>query len=93
MPNSGKKVVWKIEYKVSVLKDIARFDRTVQRRLKKFIEVLAASDNPRLKGKAKQGGAGLWLYRVGDYRIEAEIHDKTITILVFLIDHRGKVYR
>lgn len=76
-----------------MLKDVARFDRPVQSRLKKFLEELAASDNPRLKGKAKQGGEGLWLYRVGDYRIEAEIHDKTITILVFLIGHRGEVYR
>lgn len=86
-------MAWKVEYKIGVLKDVARFDRVVQRRLKKFIEELAASDNPRLKGKAKQGGDGLWLYRVGDYRIEAEINDKTITILVFLIGHRGKVYR
>ena len=76
-----------------MLKDVARFDRVVQRRLKNFIEDLAASDDPRHKGKAKQGGEGLWLYRVGDYRIEAEIRDKTITILVFLIGHRSKVYR
>lgn len=86
-------MAWKVEYKAGVLKDVARFDRTVQRRLKKFIEELTASEDPRLKGKAKQGGEGLWLYRVGDYRIEAEIHDKTITILVFLIGHRSKVYR
>jgi len=79
MTSSGKKLAWKVEYKEGVLKDVARFDRTVQRRLKKFIEGLAASDNPRLKGKAKQGGEGLWLYRVGDCRIEAEIRDKTIT--------------
>lgn len=93
MLNFGKKVVWKVEYKASVLKDVARFDRAVQRRLKTFIEDLAASDNPRLKGKAKQGGEGLWLYRVGDYRIQAEIHDKTITIMVFLIGHRSEVYK
>jgi len=93
MTSSGKKLAWKVEYKEGVLKDVARFDRTVQRRLKKFIEGLAASDNPRLKGKAKQGGEGLWLYRVGDCRIEAEIRDKAITIIVFLIGHRGKVYR
>ena len=86
-------MAWKVEYKTGVLKDVARFDRTVQRRLKKFIEDLAASDDPRMKGKAKQGGEGLWLYRVGDYRIEAEIHDKTITIIVFLIGHRREVYR
>ena len=93
MTSSGKKLAWKVEYKAGVLKDIARFDRQVQRRLKKFIEGIAASENPRLKGKAKQGGEGIWLYRVGDYRIEAEIHDKAITILVFLIGHRREVYR
>lgn len=86
-------MVWKVEYKRSVLKDVARFDRTVQHRLKSFIEELAASEDPRLKGKAKQGIHGIWLYRVGDYRIEAEIHDKTITIIIFLIGHRREVYR
>lgn len=93
MMNSGKKLAWKVEYKAGVQKDVARFDTTVKRRLKRFIEDLSASEDPRLKGKAKQGVRGIWLYRVGDYRIEAEIRDSTITIIVFLIEHRSKVYR
>ena len=93
MTSFGTKLAWKVEYKAGVQKDVARFDTTVKRRLKKFLEELAASDDPRVKGKAKQGVHGIWLYRVGDYRIEAEIHDKTITILIFLIEHRSKVYR
>lgn len=86
-------MAWKVEYKRGVLKDVARMDRTVQRRLKAFIEEIASLENPRLKGKAKQGGEGLWLYRMGDYRVIAEIRDKTITIYVVHAGHRREVYR
>lgn len=34
-----------------------------------------------------------WKYRVGDYRIIAQINDGTVTILVVRIGHRGDVYR
>lgn len=86
-------MTWKVEYKQGVLKDVARMDKTVQRRLKAFVEEIASLENPRRKGKAKQGGEGLWLYRMGDYRVIAEIRDKTITIYVVHAGHRRDVYR
>ena len=35
----------------------------------------------------------LWRYRVGDYRIVADIEDDVLVILVVDVDHRSKVYR
>lgn len=37
--------------------------------------------------------SGLWRYRVGDYRIAADIEDDVLVILVVDVDHRSKVYR
>jgi len=46
-------------------------------------------------GKALQGASfdNLWRYRVGDYRLIAQIEDKDITILIVRIGHRKDVYR
>jgi mRNA interferase RelE/StbE len=49
--------------------------------------------DPRRHGKgltANRGGQ--WRYRVGDYRLVAEINDDTITILILTVGHRRDVY-
>ena len=49
--------------------------------------------NPRQHGKALTANhSGEWRYRVGDYRIIAEIQDDKIIILVLTIGHRRDVY-
>lgn len=55
---------------------------------------LSGCENPRARGKALAGNlSGLWRYRVGDWRILAEIRDEALTILVLEIGHRSVVYR
>ena len=50
-------------------------------------------DDPRRTGKALTGQyKGFWRYRVGDYRILAEIHDDVLVILLIDIGHRSIVY-
>lgn len=50
-------------------------------------------DNPRIHGKPFTGNhAGRWRYRVGDYRIMAEISDDTIIIYIVNIGHRKNIY-
>jgi len=49
--------------------------------------------NPRQQGKVLTANrSGEWRYRVGDYRILAEIDDNTVTILVLSVGHRRNVY-
>ena len=87
---------WTIEYAESVHKAIRKLDRPVQRRLRNFLERrLAQMDNPRRLGVALKGASNrnLWRYRVGDYRIVAEIDDVRIRILVVRVAHRRHVYR
>ena len=54
---------------------------------------LINTENPRIKGKALTSDLkGLWRYRVGDYRILADIQDDKIVILILDIGHRSKIY-
>jgi len=55
---------------------------------------LVKCTNPRAHGSPLSGErAGEWRYRVGDYRILANIYDDIVTIQVFKVGHRGKVYK
>lgn len=50
--------------------------------------------DPRRHGKALVGDrAGAWRYRVGDYRIIAEILDDQIVIHLMEVGHRKEVYK
>jgi mRNA interferase RelE/StbE len=89
-------VAWTIEYAKSAQKPMQRLDPQVRRRIRDFLTTRVAQlDNPRQLGGALEGArfAGLWRYRVGDYRILVDIRDEVVTVLVVGIGHRGEVYR
>ena len=89
-------MAWTIEYAQSSRKPMERLDPMVRRRIRAFLsERIAMMDDPRLLGDALQGArfAGLWRYRVGDYRILVDIRDEVVTVIVIGIGHRGDVYR
>lgn len=75
-------------------KDFKRLDRYTQRMLKGWIEKnLMNCENPRTHGKALSANrSGQWRYRVGDYRILADIQDEKIVILLLAVGHRSKIY-
>ncbi|MBQ7217767.1 MAG: type II toxin-antitoxin system RelE/ParE family toxin [Synergistaceae bacterium] len=55
---------------------------------------LEGCDNPRAYGKALKGNRkGYWRYRVGDYRIIADIQDDKIVIIITDVGHRGDIYK
>ncbi len=72
-----------------------KLDRPDQRKLKAWIEKhLVGCDDPRASGKPLSGNRrGLWRYRVGVYRIIADIQDDRVVILLIDIGHRREVYR
>ncbi|HFU1089722.1 TPA: type II toxin-antitoxin system RelE/ParE family toxin [Streptococcus suis] len=54
---------------------------------------LYQTDNPRLHGKGLTANrSGEWRYRIGNYRILANIYDDEIVIEVFAIGHRRDSY-
>ena len=85
-----------IEYAQSSRKPMERLDPMVRRRIREFLsERIALLDDPRHLGEALQGArfAGLWRYRVGDYRILVDIRDEVVMVIVVGVGHRGGVYR
>ena len=89
-------MAWTIEYAQSSRKPMERLDPMVRRRIREFLsERIALLDDPRHLGEALQGArfAGLWRYRVGDYRILVDIRDEVVTVIVVGVGHRGAVYR
>jgi mRNA interferase RelE/StbE len=86
---------WAIEIARTAEKQIKKLDRQAQESIVRFLrDRLQPSANPRQWGKPLQGDkAGLWRYRVGDYRLVCAIQDERITMLVLRVDHRKNVYR
>ena len=52
-------------------------------------EKVEGASNPRASGKASSGSAlgNFWRWRVGDYRVVADIQDRTATVLVVRVEH------
>ena len=74
-------------------KQLKQLDRTVQKRITKFLSELASLADPRSKGKSLVGNLmGFWRYRVGDYGILCRIHDEELEILVVEVGHRKEIY-
>lgn len=86
--------MWKIEYDEKAARDILKIDRQAAKRIKKYFdERIATGEDPRRFGEAlAENLAGLWKYRIGDYRVIVEIQDERIVVLVLRVGHRSKVY-
>ena len=76
-------------------KDIAKLDKPIKQRVKKYIqEKLEGCENPRKYGSALEGELRtFWRYRVGNYRLVAEIKDDQVIILVVGVDKRNDIYK
>ena len=88
-------MAWKVEISPPALKQLAKLDKPVSRRILKFLhERLEKLDNPRTVGGRLQGMLSeLWKYRVGDYRIICSLEHQRLVVLVLRIGHRREVYK
>ena len=75
-------------------KQLKKLDVAISKRVLDYLEQVELLDNPRSRGKALTSNlAGLWRYRVSDYRILCRIRDDELIITVIEIAHRSTVYR
>ena len=77
-------MAWRIEFEDTALKELAKLDKQVARRILTFLrERVAVLDDPRSVGEALKGSrlGEFWKYRVGDYRIITNIEDGVMRIL------------
>ena len=89
-------LAFEIEFDPEAVKDLKKLDRSVQQRLVGFLKQrVAPLNNPRDIGEALAGAklGNYWKYRVGDWRIIAEIQDQALRIIVVRIGNRREVYR
>lgn len=84
---------WSIETTDRFDREFQKLDRAVQRRVLAYLHDLESLDNPRQRGKGLTANhAGVWRYRVGDYRILAQVTHDTLTVLALHVGHRRDVY-
>lgn len=84
-----------VEYSEKAKKQLSKLDRPTGELIKSWIEKnLIGTDDPRRHGRSLTGPKNMyWRYRVGDYRIIADIRDDELVIVAVSIDHRKQVYR
>jgi len=75
-------------------KQFKKLDRFVQKQIKKYLEGLVEDGaDPKSKGKALTSNrAGQWRYRIGDYRVLANIDDGKLVVLQLEVGHRRDIY-
>jgi mRNA interferase RelE/StbE len=89
-------MAWKVELSSLAQKNLDQLDPQVARRVLSFLhERVSPLDDPRSIGEALKGSrlGDFWKYRVGDYRVIAEINDQGLRILVVRVGNRREVYR
>ena len=72
---------------------VEKADRKLQQRLRRAFDTIAENprDHPNIR-PLRGEFAGLWRYRLGDYRIVYEIRDDDQVVIILVIAQRGDVY-
>lgn len=87
-------MTYHVLFTASAKKSLQKMDRAASSLILGWIRKnLENTENPRLHGKALTANhRGKWRYRVGDYRLIADIQDENIVILMLKIGHRREIY-
>ena len=87
-------MTYKVEFTQRAIKDLKKLDKHTAALILGWIRKnLENCENPRQHGKGLTANkSGVWRYRVGDYRLLAQIEDDVIRILILNIGHRKEIY-
>jgi mRNA interferase RelE/StbE len=85
---------WGYSFEERALKELKKLGRPAQRQIIDYLDQrIQGDEDPRRFGKALRGDlAGLWRYRIGDYRLITSIEDQQLIVLVVRVGHRRDVY-
>lgn len=81
-----------VRYDPKALKELARLDKPLARRIVKAVDSLEAEPRPR-GARSLVGYPELWRIRIGDYRVVYTIKDAELVVLALRIAHRRRIYR
>ena len=85
---------WVYRFDERALKELKKLGHQAQLDILDYLDGRITADaDPRRFGKGLSADlVGLWLYRVGDYRILCQIKDGELLVLVVAVGHRKDVY-
>lgn len=77
-------MMYQVKFSEHAVKELKKLDKSTARVIKNWVlKNLVDTTDPRMHGKALTGNLkGIWRYRVGDYRLFAEIHDDKLIIFI-----------
>jgi mRNA interferase RelE/StbE len=85
-------VHYRVRFRPSAEKELAKLDPPVRARVLRHITALVG--DPRPPGVTRLVGTdNLWRIRIGDYRVVYEIHDDELIVRVIRVAHRSTAYR
>ena len=86
--------MYKVEYAPLAIKQLKKLDKHISALIIGWIEKnLVDCEDPRRYGIGLVANrSGEWRYRIGDYRILADIQDDKLVILIITVGHRREVY-
>ena len=87
-------MIWTVEFDDAATKELRKLDKQAQGEiLRYFRERIATDEDPHRFGKPlSRELAGLWRYRVRNYRMICNIEDDKLVVLVLRIGHRKNIY-
>jgi mRNA interferase RelE/StbE len=87
-------MAWNVELSPRAQTQLDRLDKTIARRISKFLyEQVAKLNDPQQIGERLQGTLSqFWRYRAGDYRIICSLESDRLVVLVLRIGHRKEIY-
>jgi mRNA interferase RelE/StbE len=85
---------WRVEFDRNAARELRKLGEPARRTILRYLrERIATADDPRRLGKPLAGEfAGLWRYRIGDYRLIVTFEDDRLIVLVLRVAHRREVY-
>ena len=87
-------LTWNVEWDDRARKELRKLDASIQKEILNYLRVrIEGSKNPRLFGQSLSGNkAGLWRYRVRNYRLICRLEDHILVVFVVGVGHRKEVY-
>ena len=87
-------MAWTVEVSNYAEKQLRKLDKPIQKRLLDWLDDrIEGCKNPRHFGEPLRGEmAGLWRYRIGDFRVICEIQDQQLVVLALAVGHRREIY-
>jgi len=92
--DSEKVMQWTVEFDDRARRELRKLDAKTQQTILCYLrERINGAEDPRRFGKPlRKNLAGLWRYRVGDYRLICRFEENRLVVLVLHLGHRSEVY-